>query len=327
MKLTINTAGVTIKKEGECFLIGSHERKERLSSKKVEQIILTTAATISTDAIKLAMENNIDIVFLEAGGMPFARVWHSKLGSIATIRRKQLTLTENQQGITLVKEWIGQKIDHQIQHLNKLSYNRSEDKKKLIKEGIGEVKKSKEMLLDIEGKNIEDIRYQIEGYEGIAGRIYFGVLSELIPAQYTFKGRSRNPAKDFFNCMLNYAYGILYARVEKHCIIAGLDPYIGIMHTDNYNKKSLVFDLIEMYRGYMNEIVFSLFSTKQVKKSMFDEVPNGYYLNKEGKEKLIAAVHERFSEAIKYKGKNIEIENIIGYDCHSIANWILREVE
>jgi len=81
----------------------------------------------------------------------------------------------------------------------------------------------------------------------------------LIPEKYAFEARSRNPAKDPFNCMLNYSYGILY--------IAGLDPYIGIMHTDNYNKKALVYDMVEMYRGYMDEIV--LFSTKKVQDDFF----------------------------------------------------------
>ena len=35
--------------------------------------------------------------------------------------------------------------------------------------------------------------------------------------------------------------------VEKAYIIAGLDQYIGFLHTDNYNKKSLVFDVIELF--------------------------------------------------------------------------------
>ena len=77
---------------------------------------------------------------------------------------------------------------------------------------------------------------------------YFEALSSILPEKYKFKSRSRNPAKDEFNAMLNYGYGVLYSMVEKACIIAGLDPYIGFLHTDNYNKKSLVFDVIELFR-------------------------------------------------------------------------------
>ncbi|MGC8798574.1 MAG: CRISPR-associated endonuclease Cas1 [candidate division WOR-3 bacterium] len=91
------------------------------------------------------------------------------------------------------------------------------------------------------------------------------------------------PAQDEFNALLNYAYGILYSRVEKACVIAGLDPYVGIIHTDNYNKKSLVFDIIENYRVWAEEVVINLFASRRVKKEQFDRLHNGMILNREGR--------------------------------------------
>lgn len=88
--------------------------------------------------------------------------------------------------------------------------------------------------------------------------------------------------------MLNYGYGIMYSNVVMR-IIAGLDPYIGIMHVDNYNRQALVFDLINK-RVYIDKIVFKLFSAKQVKSEHFDEVEGGFYLNKSGKEILIVSI-------------------------------------
>lgn len=327
LKLIINTPGGYINKVDERFKVSVDNIKQEYSGKKVEQILITTSATISTDALKLAIENNIDVVFLDYGGRPFARVWHSKLGSISTIRRCQLKLIDIPLGTKFSKEWIVQKIGNQLEHLQKLKINRNEDKIKILDEAIEKINKEKEAILNIEDLPVEEVRNSIEGHEGTAGRIYFGALGKVIPKQYEFKGRSKNPAKDMFNCMLNYAYGILYSNVESACIISGIDPYIGIMHTDNYNKKAMVFDLIEMYRGYMDEIVFKLFSKRQVKNDMFDEVEGGFWLNKEGKQLLIGAVNDRFVEKIRYKDRNIELKNVIQYDCHNIANRILKEVE
>ncbi len=67
--------------------------------------------------------------------------------------------------------------------------------------------------------------------------------------------------KDPFNACLNYCYGILYSLVEKACILSGLDPYVGFLHTDNYNKKSLVFDLIELFRIYGEQTAIYVFSS------------------------------------------------------------------
>ncbi len=326
MKLIINTPGLYLCKRGECFQIQSDTEKNEISAKKVDQILITTKAALSTDAIELAIENNIDIVFLKGTGQPLGRVWHSKLGSISTIRRKQLLLQDSPKGLVLVKEWITEKISNQIELLTKLAMNRRDSRKEIIKEAIETLKQQRENLSKLQIKSsIDEIRGSIQGHEGTASRVYFNTLGSIIPEKYHFQGRSRNPAKDYFNCYLNYSYGILYSSVEKACILAGLDPYIGILHTDNYNKKALVYDLVEMYRGYMDEIVFKLFSTKKVEDSFFDKVEDGFYLNKEGKQALISEYNKQLEKKMRYRGKNIEFANIIQYDCHSIANQILKE--
>ena len=112
--------------------------------------------------------------------------------------------------------------------------------------------------------------------------------------------------------------------VEKACIIAGLDPYIGFLHTDNYNKKSLVFDLIEMFRILVDSTVVYLFSQRKVKKEYFDEIKNGLSLNKEGKALLIEAINNTFEKSIRYKARNIKNRNIIQYECHAIANSLIK---
>ncbi|MCC3867943.1 CRISPR-associated endonuclease Cas1 [Terrisporobacter mayombei] len=328
MKLVVNSEGVYLTKVGECFCVKKDKNKQEIAAKKVEQILITTAAALSTDAIELAVENNIDIVFLKKYGAPFGRVWHSKMGSINTIRKKQLDLETNKMGTTLVKEFLCQKMNNQVDFLNYLAMNRRDERKDNIKETTSKIKELIKKVDYIDNNtNIKDIRNSLQGYEGTASRLYFAKLSELMPETFKFKGRSKNPAQDEFNCMLNYGYGIMYSNVERACILAGLDPFIGIMHVDNYNRQAFVFDLIEMYRIYIDQIVFKLFTTKKIKKDYFDKVEGGLYLNKSGKEVLIGKYNEEMEKKITYKGRKIELQNIIQYDCHNIANRILKEAE
>jgi CRISP-associated protein Cas1 len=321
MQLVINTHGSFLKKQNNCFLVKSDDKTFEVSEKKVDSILITTSATITTDAIKFAVENNIDIVFLDNFGDPYGRVWHSKLGSTTYIRRRQLEISEQPEGFKLAKSWIEQKIDNQVQFLKDLRKNRPEQKDELD-DYISGIEGFKNQLEALEG-TLDEMRGKIMGLEGMASRYYFEALSFLIPDRWKFSGRSRNPAKDEFNCLLNYGYGVLYSKVEKACIIAGLDPYVGFNHTDDYNKKSLVFDLIEMYRIHVDRTVFNLFSKKQVMESFFDEIPKGMTLNKEGKTVLIQAVSETFEKEIAYRGRNIKIGNTIQFDCHRIANSLI----
>ena len=102
MELIINTRGAKLSKVDDRFQVTYEGNKQEFSVKTIEKILITTSALVTTDSLKLAVENNIDVVFLEYNGEPYGRVWHSKLGSIATIRRKQLKLPMEIIGLRLL---------------------------------------------------------------------------------------------------------------------------------------------------------------------------------------------------------------------------------
>lgn len=318
----INSHGSFLKKNHNCFLIKNEDKVFEVSADKVESILITTSATITTDAIKFAVESNIDIVFLDHFGNPYGRVWHSKLGSTTLIRRRQLEVADQKKGFEMARGWIEIKMDNQIDFLKDLKKNRPEQRSEL-EEYISNLESMKAQLLELDG-TLDKKRGSIMGIEGMASRYYFDALSFIMPEKWKFDGRSRNPAVDGFNCLLNYGYGVLYSMVEKACIISGLDPYVGFMHTDNYNKKSLVFDLIEMYRIHVDRTVVNLFSKRQVKEEYFESIPNGLSLNKEGKALLIQALNETLDQSMDYNGRNVKIRNILEHDCHKIANSLIK---
>lgn len=322
MQLVINSYGSYLQKEGDCFKVKKGEEVFEVSVKKVSSIMITTAAYITTDAIKLAMDHNIDIIFLDEFGNPFGRVWHSKLGSTVLIRRRQLEIAETKEGLDLALEWVKTKFDNQIDLLTRLRDTRSR-KSAEITVYIDKLRNCRKSLDEI-SEPVSVARGTIMGIEGSGGRIYFEAISFLMPDRFKFDGRSRNPAKDEFNTLLNYAYGVLYSRVEKACIIAGLDPYVGLLHTDHYNKKSMVFDLIENFRIWADETVITLFAGRKVKENHFDKLANGFTLNKEGKATLIEALTNCLDQAIRYRGRNIKRGDIIQFECHRIANGLIK---
>ena len=322
MQLVINTRGAYLKKNKNVFLVKNDDKTFEVSANKVDSILITTSATITTDAIKFAVENNIDIVFLDHFGDPYGRVWHSKLGSTVQIRRRQIEISDHRKGFKMANGWIETKVDNQISFLKDLKKNRPEKKEELA-ESISNIEAMKNQITALDG-TLDQMRGKVMGFEGMSSRYYFGALCAVMPEKWKFNGRSRNPAEDGFNCLLNYGYGVMYSMVEKGCIIAGLDPYVGFMHTDNYNKKSMVFDLIEMYRTYVDRTVVNLFSKRKINDDLFDTIPNGLTLNKEGKAVLIQALNETLDKSINYRGRNIKVRNTIQYDCHRIANSLIE---
>jgi CRISPR-associated protein Cas1 len=323
MQLVVNSPGTFITQKDECFRLKQKERVFDISPLKVESIVISNQAMISTQAIAQALEHNIDIIFLDSYGDPLGRIWFSKMGSTALIRRKQLEAAEEPSGVKLVGDMIQQKMDHQIRFLKRLMHVRP-GKESMFSPAITTIEKT---LTDLNAKNgeLEDTRNRIMGLEGTAGRSYFQCLSKILPEKYQFERRTRRPAKDPFNAVLNYCYGILYSLVEKACILSGLDPYVGFLHTDNYNKKSMVFDLIEPFRIFAEQTAVYLFTGKKMKDEYFDAGEQAVSLNTNGKPVVVEAMNKHLDETVRYRRKNVKRRHILQHEAHRLANILLVE--
>jgi CRISPR-associated protein Cas1 len=79
-----------------------------------------------------------------------------------------------------------------------------------------------------------------------------------------------------------------------------------------------------MFRTFSEETVVYLFSGRKVRVEYFDELKGGYTLNKEGKAVLIEALNKTLDETVRYRGRNIQKRNIIQFECHRIANELIK---
>ena len=329
MQLIINTWGTYVHIKDQLFEVtlpkDGEKQKHHFASQKVTSILLSKGAAISTDAIILAMKNNIDIIVFEHDGMPVGRFWHSKPGSTSRIRKQQLDASLNSIGLLWIKNWLTAKLLNQTEFLKQLKNHRPAVSEQL-KEKTDAIQVLKSKIEKLEGDKIDVVDNTLRGLEGTAGRIYFQTLSSLLNERYRFDGRSFRPAKDQFNAFLNYAYGVLYSRVEKVLVIAGLDPYVGFMHRDDYNMKSMVFDFIEPYRIYADEVVFKLFSAKKINDSHTEQITNGVSLNAGGKNLLMQSLMKFLDEdKIRYKGRNQTRMNAMQMDAHQFANRLIQK--
>jgi len=231
----------------------------------------------------------------------------------------------NSIGVGWIKAWLAAKLENQVEFLKRLKNHRPAISD-VIQEKMDGITALKTKIEKMDGDKIDEIDSTLRGFEGTAGRIYFQILSSLLNEKYQFAGRSFRPATDQFNAFLNYAYGVLYSRVEKVLVIAGLDPYVGFMHRDDYNMKSMVFDFIEPYRIYADEAVFKLFSAKKVNDSHTNAITNGISLNAEGKNLLMQSLMKFLDEdKIRYKGRNQTRMNALQMDAHQFANSLIQK--
>lgn len=206
-------------------------------------VIASSRVGLSSKVVRLAARRGIDIVFLDYDGSPVARIYTPTINKTIFARVQQYKLFQLDYGRRLAKEFVYSKIVNQAEVLRYLAKNYRDP---AIREYAYQVDGVASELKAVDPKLLD--RESLMAYESRAARIYWQAVSYMLPQELGFKGRDHS-SKDPFNMALNYGYGILYNVCEKALVLAGLDPYLGVLHTPKSGKESLTFDFTEMFRA------------------------------------------------------------------------------
>lgn len=129
------------------------------------------------------------------------------------------------------------------------------------------------------------------------------MMNLCLPEKLRFESRSQHPATDTTNAFLNYAYGMLYSCIEGALIRAGIDPYIGILHMDDYCRPVLVFDVIELYRTWADRVVYTLLSQELETDDLCSVREDGaFWLESLGRRILSQSVNDYLDEVVTENG-------------------------
>ena len=78
MELILNTYGVSLNRDNEGFVITTSDGKQRIPVAGIDSIQISRGAQITSDAVMLAVEHEIEVMFMDRSGnmvvyLPFAR--------------------------------------------------------------------------------------------------------------------------------------------------------------------------------------------------------------------------------------------------------------
>lgn len=302
MELVLNTYGTSLNRDNEGFVIATAEGRQRIPAEGITSIQISKGAQITSDAVMLAVEREIEVLFMDRSGNVIGRIWSPKYGSVSTIRKGQLNFSLSRDAFVWIKGVIRQKIENQQALLLSMEA-KDEYTDNRVKSAIGRMEDYRTKIAGIDGEVISDVASTLRGWEGLSSKTYFEALNMFLPKQYRFEKRSQRPAMDLVNALLNYGYGVLYGKVEGALIKAGIDPYIGVLHRDDYNGPVLVYDVIELYRVWVDYVVYSLVIQNALTDEYYSVQPDGsYWLEPLGRRVLIQSLNDYLEDVVEVKG-------------------------
>lgn len=124
---------------------------------------------------------------------------------------------------------------------------------------------------------------QLRGHEGLAARATFAWLQTQFRADvrphFQAKRRARG-GPDRLNSLLNFGYYLSFTRLNGLLRAHGLNPYLGFLHDSLDDYETLVADLQELARPFVDRLVIQLVNMGHIGPNGFEQTEHGLYLTK-----------------------------------------------
>jgi CRISPR-associated protein Cas1 len=293
-----------------------------------EVVVGSRGISLSSDLIEALCERGIRVAFLKGGrggGEPFAMLQSAGLGATIKTRREQLEAARDERGLNLSRAIVEGKIRNQralLLYFGKYLKTANPARFQVLAKAVAALKAQAAQARAVSGGNVDEARASLMGVEGVAGRLYWSAVAEVVKDRTTFLGREHRGATDEFNSLVNYGYGILYAQVWGAVVNAGLDPFGGFLHVDRPGKPSLVLDLVEEFRQPVVDRVVIARVNLGEPVHMSDGL-----LDVETRAGLADKVLARLDAREPFDGKRYQVRSIIQMQARRVAAFLRRETE
>ncbi len=255
----------------------------------VDQIISETSCTITGQAMAALSTHAIPFVWVGPENRPLY-ILPSYQNGLAALRRRQYEALDNNKGLHIAQQIVLKNIKNRITSLSKWERQYSIGLQAHITQIKSFLKKPPELK-----SPLEECRNQLMAFEAKAAKEYWQGFALVAEFHYwPFKGRTKRPAKDGTNSLLNYGYAILEGQVLAAVTITGLDIYAGFLHADRSGRTSLLQDIKEEFRQVLvDEALVQLMSQIPYDATQFEKEGSDIRIGAEIKKQWVQLLFSR----------------------------------
>jgi CRISPR-associated protein Cas1 len=206
---------------------------------KIERVLVFGNVQLTTQTIAYLLERGIDTAFLTQYGKLKGRLMPLESKNVPVRLKQYERVSEARFALAVAIAVVVGKITNCREMLVRYQRNHAETK---LQDLIARLSALAEKAQQQTSAN------SLRGIEGQAAILYFEGLDKMLRRQWQFTKRTRRPAADPVNAMLNFGYTLTYNEAISAVTAVGCDPYLGFFHTPHYGRCSLALDLMEEFR-------------------------------------------------------------------------------
>jgi CRISPR-associated protein Cas1 len=292
--------GATLNLDGDRLVV-QREGVElaRVSLLKLSDVLVYGNISISTPALKKLFDRGIDVTLLTIHGRYHGRLV-GPLSPHAALRRAQYRCADDERRVlATARAHVLGKVRNCRAVLQRLARNRSIAPPEA---DLAVAKLARHLHRAQTASSVDRLR----GAEGNAAARYFRGLGALIDPTWGFRARVRRPPTDPVNVLLSFGYTLLTHKAVGAVQAVGLDPYVGSLHSIDYNRPSLALDLVEEFRPFLvDALVVRVLGDGRFSAEEFapDAESGGLRLSDAAVRRFVAAFEDRMrTEALHPEG-------------------------
>ena len=171
---------------------------------------------------------------------------------------------------------------------------------------------------------------EIMGIEGNIWNTYYQSFNKILPSEFKFEKRSRQPPENMINSLISFGNSLLYSTILTEIYHTQLNPTISYLHEPSERRFSLCLDLAEVFRPLLvDRTIFKLTKKKMLDKKHFRKELNYCLLNDIGRKTFLQAWDEKLHTTIKHRTlkRKVSYQRLIRLECYKLIKHLLGEKE
>ncbi|MGC9320362.1 MAG: CRISPR-associated endonuclease Cas1, partial [Armatimonadota bacterium] len=310
--LVIDEQGAYLRKRGgELRIMKKGDEIASVPAREIDQLVLVGGVQVSTQVLRMLLDANVEVHYLSYYGRyqgRFVPEWHKNVH--LRLSQAAAHFDENR-CLEIAREMVRGKLHNMRTILRRAARDSAGQELGVAADDIDRVMRRLPTA---------HTREALRAMEGEGAAAYFAVFDALLVSsapEFRFRQRTRRPPQDPVNALLGFAYSMLTSEVIAAISVAGLDPYIGFLHSSKYGRPALALDLMEEFRPIIaDSVVRRMINTAMVQPGHFRRRVGGCFLTEAGRRvffkawdhrKRTEATHPAFGYTLAY-GRMFELQ-------------------
>ncbi len=301
-----------LKQKDISLLFDTDERDTVIPPVSTNTINIFSNVVFDSGFLDSALKNGISINIFDRNGVRIGSILPTHpLSSVKTTHEQLNAYYNNERRFGYAKEFLLASIHNTL--LNIRYYN----------------KQNRDSLLESSIKKLEKKRTEISETfygdlllpEACCREIYYGCYDTFLKRDgFVFEKRTRRPAKNEVNALLNFGNSVLYNLLACEIEKTPLDIRVGFLHATNTRYTSLNLDLAEIFKPLVvDRTVFTLINKGEITLDMFEHDGDAVYLRKEAKRVFLKAFYEKLDTVISVKNMKMSYNSIISDEIRKLV--------